>query len=151
MSEPMTTKDVHERLCEAARTLRALPDKDRPKQLGTNWPDVVRDACEAYGWDTALTPRLTPSAAEISRMEECFTWLSWLDPRDRRIVWLRAEGVRWRAICARIGRARQHAWRRQVAALSLIANEKNRDFHRENRMAGKKGGDKRNKFRHVQR
>jgi hypothetical protein len=39
-------------------------------------------------------------ARAISRMEETFTWLMWLEPDDARIVWLRAEGVRWKPICA---------------------------------------------------
>jgi hypothetical protein len=125
-----TGKDVRERLEEAARTLRALPAKDRPKGYDTAWPDVVRQAAEAYGWDAAVPPRITPSAAEIGRMEECFAWLSWLEPRDRQIVWLRAAGVRWRAICVRVGYARTHAWRRQVAALKRIAEQANGDFHK---------------------
>jgi hypothetical protein len=47
--------------------------------------------------------RIVPSAAAITRMEECFDWLLILDPEDARIVWLRAEGVRWRQVCYRAG------------------------------------------------
>ena len=31
-------------------------------------------------------PRITPSPQAISRMEETFTWLTWLDSDDARIV-----------------------------------------------------------------
>jgi hypothetical protein len=55
-------------------------------------------------------------------MEETFTWLTWLEPDDARIVWLRAEGVRWKPICWRVGLYRQTAWRRWVAALVTVSN-----------------------------
>lgn len=64
--------------------------------------------------------RVIPSAAAISRMEECFDWLLMLNPEDARIVWLRAEGARWRQVCIRAGVVRSTAWRRWVAALLTI-------------------------------
>ena len=63
-----------------------------------------------------------PSAAAITRMEECFDWLLMLDPEDARIVWLRAEGVRWRQVCIRAGVVSSTAWRRWAASLLTIAN-----------------------------
>ena len=33
--------------------------------------------------------RVIPSAAAITKMEECFDWLMLIDPEDARIVWLR--------------------------------------------------------------
>ena len=69
--------------------------------------------------------RVIPSAAAITRMEECFDWLLMLDPEDARIIWLRAEGVRWRQVCIRAGVVRSTAWRRWAAALLTIAKRLN--------------------------
>ena len=64
---------------------------------------------------------IVPSAAAITRMKECFDWLLILDPEDARIVWLGAEGVRWRQVCCRAGVVRTTAWRRWAASLLTIA------------------------------
>lgn len=73
-----------------------------------------------------MAPRISPSPQAISQMEEVFTWLNWIaDGDDKRIVWLRAEGVRWKPICWRIGISRATAWRRWAAAMITIANQHN--------------------------
>jgi Domain of unknown function (DUF6362) len=66
--------------------------------------------------------RIAPSPGAISRMEETFTWLTWLEPDDARIVWLRAENVPWKPICWRVGLSRKTAWQRWVAALITVSN-----------------------------
>jgi Domain of unknown function (DUF6362) len=66
--------------------------------------------------------RIAPSPAAISRMEETFTWLTWLERDDARIVWLRAENVPWKPICWRVGLSRKTAWQRWVAALVTVSN-----------------------------
>ncbi|WP_245243318.1 DUF6362 family protein, partial [Pararhodobacter sp. SW119] len=75
------------------------------------------------GYDEGKPMRVVPSAAAITRMEECFDWLLWLDPEDARIVWLRAENMRWRQVCIRAGSVRSTAWRRWVAALVTISKK----------------------------
>jgi hypothetical protein len=115
------SKDIEERFEEAAATLRRLPDARVPGYFSA-WPPVILSSAEAYGYDPARMPRIAPSPQAITRMEETFTWLTWLEPDDARIVWLRAEGVRWKPICWRIGVSRSSAWRRWAAALILIAN-----------------------------
>jgi hypothetical protein len=90
----------------------------------------VQEAQHAYGY-TEVRIRIVPTAAEIQRMDECIDWLRWLDPDDAKIVWLRAEGKRWRQVCIHAGCVRQTAWRRWAAALltvakHLTANEKPR-------------------------
>ena len=117
----MTPTDVEQRFEEAARTLRRLPDVRVPGYFNT-WPAMIKAAVEAYGYDPARMSRIAPTPQAISRMEETFTWLAWLEPDDARIVWLRAEGVRWKPICWRIGVSRSAAWRRWAAALILIAD-----------------------------
>jgi hypothetical protein len=84
-------------------------------------------------------PRIAPTPQAISRMEETFTWLAWLEPDDARIVWLRAEGVRWKPICWRVGLSRAVAWRRWVAALITIANRLNSKYIVTGAKARKKG------------
>ncbi|MFM8745664.1 MAG: DUF6362 family protein [Aestuariivirga sp.] len=124
-SGPLSPNEIEDRFEEAARTLRRLPGIG-VRGHASAWPPIVRAAADAYGWEAATAPRLSPSPQAISQMEETFTWLSWLrEPDDARIVWLRAEGVRWKPICWRIGLSRASAWRRWAAALITIANRHN--------------------------
>ena len=124
----LSPTEVEERLEDAARTLRRLPSSRVPGYISA-WPPFVRSAAEAYGWEPASTQRLSPSPQSISQMEETFTWLAWLkDPDDKRIVWLRAEGVRWKPICWRIGISRPTAGRRWAAAMITISNQHNRSL-----------------------
>jgi hypothetical protein len=119
-----TASMIEDRLEEAAFTLRRLPDSRVPGYFNT-WPAVVRSVYEAFGYERASMPRIAPTPESIKRMEEAFTWLPWLEPDDARIVWLRAERVRWKPICFRVGLTRQAAWARWVAALVTIANRLN--------------------------
>jgi hypothetical protein len=132
MVSKITASEIEERFEEAARTLRRLPDPAKgPKGYGSSWPPIIRSYWEAYGADPARPPCISPSPEAISRMEETFDWLLWIEPDDARIVWLRAEGVRWRQVCNRVGLSRSAAWRRWVAALVMIANRCNsRDFQK---------------------
>ncbi len=122
----LTPTEIEERFEEAARTLRRLPGVRVPGYFST-WPAVVRAAAEAYGYENAGAPiRIAPTPQAITRMEETFTWLTWLsEADDMRIVWLRAEGVRWKPICWRVGVSRATAWRRWAAAMITIANRHN--------------------------
>ena len=121
----LTPREIEDRFEEAAFTLRRLPEKDRPRGYASSWPPVVRDAAEVHAAAAEAPMRVIPSAAAITRMEECFDWLLMLDPEDARIVWLRAEGVRWRQVCIRAGVVRSTAWRRWAAALLTIAKRLN--------------------------
>lgn len=118
----MNPRMIEDRMEEAALTLRRLPHPpgSGPKGYGGSWPEYVRDARHAYGYDEARI-KIIPSAAEIQRMDECIDWLRWLDPDDAKIVWLRAEGKRWRQVCIHAGCVRQTAWRRWAAALLTVA------------------------------
>jgi hypothetical protein len=69
---------------KAALTLRRLPDTRVPGYFNT-WRQIIRSVHEAFGWDRARMPRIAPSPQAISRMEETFTWLTWLEPDDARI------------------------------------------------------------------
>lgn len=124
-------REVEDRLEEAAVTLRRLPNPpgSGPKGHGSSWPEYVHEAKHAYGYHAARM-RVVPSAKDIARMEEAIAWLLFIsDPDDRRIVWMRAEGVRWRDVCVNAGCCRSTAHRRWSAALLTISKalkEKNK-------------------------
>jgi hypothetical protein len=123
----VTARDIEDRFEEAALTLRRLPNPpgSGAKGYGNAWPEYLQDAKHAYGYHEARL-RVVPSAADIQRMEEAIDWLRLIsNPDDRRIVWLRAEGKRWRQVCIHAGCVRQTAWRRWVAALQTVANHLN--------------------------
>ena len=123
---PITPREIEDQFEDAALTLRRLPNPtgSGAKGYGHSWPEYVHDAKQAYGYEEARM-RVVPSARDIQRMEDCITWLAYLDPEDARIVWLRAEGIRWRQVCIRAGVVRSTAWRRWVASLLTIANHLN--------------------------
>lgn len=134
----LSPTEVEDRLEDAARTLRRLPAVRVPGYISA-WPPIVRSAAEAYGWENATAPRIAPSPQAISQMEEAFTWLAWLkNPDDMRIVWLRAEGVRWKPICWRIGISRTTAWQRWAAAMITIANRHNTSLIQPSRKPSRK-------------
>jgi hypothetical protein len=54
-------------------------------------------------------------------MEEALGWLQLLDPIDARIVWMRANGERWKTVCGRIRLARSAANEHWLYALCAIA------------------------------
>lgn len=122
----MMPVEIEDRFEEAASVLRRLPDP-RPMGYFSAWPQVVRSAAESYGWEPGRTMRVPPTPQGISRMEECFGWLLWLEPDDARIVWLRAEGLRWKPICYRMGMSRATAWRHWAAALLTISERQTRE------------------------
>jgi hypothetical protein len=115
-----TAKLVAERFEEAAETLHRLPEQKARGYFST-WPSVVCDVAESYGWHETRVRLGPPHPAAIDRMHEVFSWLRWIDPDDARIVWLRAEDVRWKLISARFGISRTTAWRMWVTALVSIA------------------------------
>jgi hypothetical protein len=115
----MTPTEVEERLEEAVRTLRRLPDH-RPLGYFNTWPTVVRSAWELACMEKRPMKVLATSES-ISRMEECFGWLFWLTAEEARVVWMRAEKASFRVIARRFGMSRMTAWRRWASALALIS------------------------------
>ena len=115
----LSPTEVEDRLEDAARTLRRLPAVRVPGYISA-WPPIVRSAAEAYGWENATAPRTLKN------------------PNDMRIVWLRAEGVRWKPICWRIGISRTTAWQRWAAAMITIANRHNASLIQPSRKPSRK-------------
>jgi hypothetical protein len=51
-------------------------------------------------------------------------WMNWPQPIDAKIVWLRASGKRWKAVCWKVGLARAAAHEHGVYALCMIVSTK---------------------------
>jgi hypothetical protein len=87
----------------------------------STWPAVIRDYWEAFGREEVRLRRGPPSAAAIDRMDETMAWLRWLEPAEAKIVWLRASGERWKAVCWKVGLARTAAHQHWMYALCVIS------------------------------
>ncbi|TAN59437.1 MAG: hypothetical protein EPN20_15075 [Magnetospirillum sp.] len=114
-----TPSIVEERLAEAASVLARLPEV-KVRGHFCAWPPVIQEAWEAAACEIQLR-RPPPSAAAIDRMDQALTWLAWLDATDTRIVWLRANGERWKVVCSAVGLSRATAHRHWMYALCVIA------------------------------
>jgi hypothetical protein len=110
-------KAVAARLKEAADVLAWLP-AERLRGVYDLWPRIVVEPC---GRARAAAP--APEA--IDRMDEALAWLGWLDPEERQLVWLRAEGMPWKRITHRMGIGRTTAWQRWTIALLKITSRLN--------------------------
>ena len=96
---------VEERFVEAASVMKRLPGVRVPGYFNT-WPSMMREFADLVGQEPCPMRLPPPSAGAITRMEETLDWLRWLDADDARIVWMRATGERWKAICWKVGVAR---------------------------------------------
>jgi hypothetical protein len=103
---------VAKRLEEAADTLARLPDEP-VRGVYDLWPKLIGAAGRQAGPAAAA-----PEA--IDRMDEALGWLLWLEPGERQLVWLRAEGLPWKWITRRLGIGRTTAWQRWSTALRKI-------------------------------
>ena len=85
-------------LKEAARTLKRcrFARHDLPDKMRSAWPEVVRNAADAYGYTPLKVTPTVPSPGEIDRMNRAVMWLLHVPEDDRRIVWGRAERYTWR-------------------------------------------------------
>jgi hypothetical protein len=115
-----TTNLVDDRLLEAADVLTRLPDVRVHGYYGL-WPKMILQFSDLVGQEPAKLRGPPPSPEAISRMEQAMPWLTWLEPRDAKLVWARAERSPWKLICWRFGFSRATANRRWEYGLSTIA------------------------------
>jgi hypothetical protein len=115
-----TPKMVEERLIDAAAVMRRLPPVRVPGHFST-WPRALVEFADLVGQQPEPMQLPPPSPAAISRMEETLGWLRWLEAEDAKLVWARAEGKPWKAICWQFGIERATATRRWQYGLSVIA------------------------------
>lgn len=111
---------VEERFVEAASVMKQLPEVRVSGHFNT-WPRILSEFSDLVSQEPPRGTRVRPSAGAIGRMEEALNWLIWLEPRDRKIVWLRASGVRWKNVCGTVGLARAACHEHWLYALCLIA------------------------------
>ncbi len=127
----MTADDLIARFEAAGATMLALPSRGYSTQLRTTKFDVLQSAMEAYGWQAAAARPPMPSAAEISRMDEAFGWLTMIPETKyvlRRIVGARAlvhpisgrHLFPWRRIGAMLGADHKSAQRWHGQGIGLI-------------------------------
>lgn len=92
-----TSKDVEDRIIEAAETLMLCPRDTGPKAFGSAMPEPVRSRDE-YGYGSAWYKR-RPSGAALSRMTEVWGWIN-AHPveSERQLLYS------WAAVKARKGR-----------------------------------------------
>jgi hypothetical protein len=111
---------VAERLAEAADLLDRLPE---PRVRG--FYSLLPLLPDAPAGDGARTRPAAPAPEAIDRMDEAIGWLCSLDAEERRLVWLRAEGLPWKRITYRLGIGRTTAWQRWTIALLKLATRLN--------------------------
>lgn len=115
-----TREMVEDRVIEAAYVLRHTPG---PRLGGffSTWPEIFCTFGDLVGQEPQPMRRPRPSPAAITRMEEAITWNRFLERDDAALMWARADGAPWKAICWRFGISRATAHRRWEYALSVIA------------------------------
>lgn len=120
-----TADDVADHFEEAFRTLRKLPPV-KARGYFNAWPAVLRSSREI----AAMQPepmRVWPSTEAITRLEQTFDWVLWIEEEERKLVWARAARVPWKQISAEHACDRSTAWRRWQIALTKIAARLNAD------------------------
>ena len=106
-SRPWTAEIVAERLANAATTLaRSRATGVAPSGLRSAWPSIAPtedDRRLAYGYNAAQAPRMLPSAAEVTALDQVLGWVArYLSvdalaraslPADAgKLAWMRATG-----------------------------------------------------------
>lgn len=109
-------------LREAVRTIRNLP-ADRPMQIKSGMPEIVREQAESYGYNPAAY-RFTPSAEQIDRLDALLVWLyeaPFEKPDEARyLLWGRGARVPWGVLCKRLQVSRETARKRHADALTVL-------------------------------
>jgi hypothetical protein len=114
-----TTDCVADHFEEAFRTLRKLPPV-KARGYFNAWPAILRSQKEIMAMEPEPM-RVWPSADAITRLEQTFDWVLWIEEDERRLVWSRAARVPWKQICVQHACDRTTAWRRHKLALTKIA------------------------------
>ena len=118
-----TAEDVADHFEEAFRTLRKLPPV-RVQAYFNAWPQIVRSDKEILAMEPQPM-RVWPSTSAITRLEQTFDWVLWIDEAERKLIWSRAARVPWKQISGELGVNRSTAWRRWQLALVKIASRLN--------------------------
>lgn len=123
MRDKWTHEKVADHFEEAIQTLKRLPPV-KVKGYFNVWPEVVHTPNELM-FQEAFPIRLRAAPDAISRLEQTFEWMTWIDVEERKLIWKRAARVRWKTICWEFGCDRSTAWRKWVIACTKIATHLN--------------------------
>jgi len=116
-----TSKQVEERFREAVQTLKRMPPETLQGYV-SSWPPILRDVVEMMQMDPPKMRLGPPLPEQIDEMNTVILkWIVWVEEDERRLIWMRAEKVRWKTICWRMGVCRATAHNRYHLALSKIA------------------------------
>ena len=118
-----TADDVADHFEEAFRTLRKLPPV-KVQGYFNAWPQIVRSEKEILAMEPQPM-RVWPSTSAITRLEQTFDWVLWIEEDERKLVWARAARRPWKQISAEHACDRTTAWRRWQLALTKIATRLN--------------------------
>lgn len=83
----MTIDEIKSRLKEAADVIRRIPKVNGPNGYASSWPDFVRSATEAYGYDDLRVKPPPPDKDQIDRAWKAVEWLNLLDRKSQKMLW----------------------------------------------------------------
>ena len=134
---PADAEWVTSRLEEAGATLLALPNTGPSTRLVQSGLEWVRDVAESYGHGRSRLRPAIPSAAQITRMDQAYRWVSQI-PEDRYVL-RRIVGARslvhpmtgrylysWRRLGTAIGADHKAVQRWHAQGIDLIVAALNR-------------------------
>ena len=125
----MTPQIITERLEEAADTFKRLPSIQGPLGYKSSMPTPVRQYWESFGNDGDPMKLYTkesdkrlgpPETAAIDRLDEVEEWLSWLDQKQFKLLWSRANKFTWPELEGRFKRNRRTLQRWHQDAVRYI-------------------------------
>lgn len=119
MADKWTYEMVADHFAEAITTLKRLPPV-KVQGYFNLWPEVVHSPNELM-FQEAFPMRLRATPDAISRLEQTFEWMMWIDVEERKLIWKRAARVRWKTICYELGYSRTTVWQKWVTACTKIA------------------------------
>lgn len=103
---------VEKRFLRACKTIRALPDPERRFQkVESAWPEFIRSAGEAYGYNEASLPRFRPTPFDVSDMLKALAWARPLQANEFRLALMRSFDLSFGQIGRRIGKSDETARR----------------------------------------
>jgi len=101
--EKWTRHIVAERFEDASFTIIRLPEV-RVQGYFNTWPDFVRTRTEKMLALTEKRSKLTrPSPRALSRLDEVLEWISLPEEVERKIIWARSAGLKWKEIQWQVG------------------------------------------------
>ncbi len=118
-NQRLDQQQIIARIKEAILTIRRLPAVKAQGYFNA-WPDIVYTEIEIIRMDKKTkTWRATPDA--ITRMEEVLKWILLIEEvDDKKLIWMRAQGIPWEEITKIFGFSRVTANRKWKNAINKI-------------------------------